>query len=610
MSYAAEPYAQFVDDLLTSLTGGIIRQSFDFVDEAKPFKLSGPGVIVPGTVRIFGQADAAYRRFLLNTDYKLESDLTITWLADNQGAPAASAVWPDDGSTFYANFEIQAQQGAAPPLSDRNPGSIVRLLAESFAREYAVLSRQLEAVYQAAFLDTAGGRDLEQLCALVGVFRRQTTFAGGSVVFSRSSPAPADIFIPAGTRLSTAEPPLVMFETTQDETLRRGTLSVEVAVQAMIGGPAGVVSPNTIRAIHRPILGIEAVTNPLATRFAGENETDESLRSRARRALEGAGKATTGSVLAALTTIEGVREKDVRISEDPLAHPGIVQLTVALPEMSAEEQQQTVERVVALIEDTRPVGIRILHNIAAPRPSGTAAPGSGAVPDEGPDPAIIGVTSNPDELFLPVDVHVQIAPATLALTPKEKNDLETVARAEVKAFLDDAGIGEILVYNALLAHLMAIEGVLDVVLEMWPQNDPASAKRKNLVPDNPGVQPVAGAITVEIGGSLVMLDVTVTVALKGAGLLGDPATARATAQAEISQQFKDKLPIFGASQLTVAALKGLLTDSENYNVLDVHYKAEYNDAGVRIHQQDVQLALTGLERLWVRKVSLSDGGAA
>ena len=155
---------------------------------------------------------------------------------------------------------------------------------------------------------------------------------------------------------------------------------------------------------------------------------------------------------------------------------------------------------------------------------------------------------------------------------------------------------------------MEFDGVLDVVVEMWPQNAPASAKRKNLVPDNPGVQPVAGVITVEVGGSLVMLDVTVNIALKGAGLLGDPATARATAQAEISQQFKDKLPAFSGSVLTVAALKGLLTDSENYNVLDLHYKVEYNDAGVRIHQQDVQLTLTGLERLWVRKVSLTDGG--
>ena len=97
---------------------------------------------------------------------------------------------------------------------------------------------------------------------------------------------------------------------------------------------------------------------------------------------------------------------------------------------------------------------------------------------------------------------------------------------------------------------------------------------------------------------------------RGAGLLGDPATARATAQAEISQQFKDKLPAFSGSVLTVSALTGLIGESENYKVLDLHYKVEYSDAGVRIHQQDVQLSLTGLERLWVRKVSISEGGAA
>ena len=57
---------------------------------------------------------------------------------------------------------------AVPVLNDRNPGSVTRLLAESFAREFAVLSRQLESVYQAGFLSTATGRDLDQVVALVG----------------------------------------------------------------------------------------------------------------------------------------------------------------------------------------------------------------------------------------------------------------------------------------------------------------------------------------------------------------------------------------------------------------------------------------------------------
>jgi hypothetical protein len=40
----------------------------------------------------------------------------------------------------------------------------------------------------------------------------------------------------------------------------------------------------------------------------------------------------------------------------------------------------------------------------------------------------------------------------------------------------------------------------------------------------------------------------------------------------------------------------------NYTVTQLHYKVEYQEAGVRIHQQDIQLPLTSLEQLWVRKV--------
>lgn len=610
MSYAAEPYAQFVDDLLTSLTGGIVRQQFRFLPEEAPFRLTSPGALVPSTVRVFGQAEEAFRRFIPGTDYRLDPDLGIVWLATAEGTPTASAVWPDPGTAFYANFEALTEGGAAPPLTDRNPGSIIRLLAESFAREYAVLSRQLEAVYQSAFLETATGRDLEQLCALVGVDRRQSTFASGSVIFSRSTPSPADIFIPAGTRLSTVVPPAAVFQTTEDQNLRRGNLSVEVPVQCDAPGTPGVVAADTIRAIHRPILGIESVSNPLPTRFAGTNETDDALRSRARRALEGAGRATTGAVLSALTTIPGLREKDVRVSEDPLAHPGVVKLNVALPAMPDDEKQRTIERVVHLIEEVRPVGVRILHNIDAPRPTGLALPGSGTVPDEGPAPATLGVTSKPEDLFLPVDVKVQIAPATLSLTPQERADLESAAFKVVVGFLAEAGIGEILVYNRLVSELMAIDGALDVVVEIWPQIKPTASKRKNLVPDNPGVRPVAGNIEITVGGVLVMLDLTVSIALKGAGLLGDPTTARAAALAQIDEEIRDGLAKFTENTLTRDALKGLLKGSDNYNVVSLQYKAEYTDAGVRIHQQDVPLALGGLERLWVRRITLSEGNAA
>ena len=604
MSYASEPYAQFVDDLLMALTGGAIRQHFRFQKELEPYRLTDPDPIIPNTVQVFGIADGVYRRFRLDTDYKFLEGSTIDWSKRDDGTPAADAVWPDEGTTFYANFESLSGGGAAPKLTDRNPGSVTRLLAESFAREFAVVSRQLEEVYKSGFLDTAGGRDLDQVSALVGVTRRNVTFASGTVIFGRSTPSPADIFIPAGTKLSTAEPPPVLFETIQSQTLRRGNLSVEVPVQAVVSGSTGVVSANAIRVIHRPILGIETVTNSQPTSFSGAAENDEAVRSRARRALEGAGLATTGALMAALATVPGLREKDVQIVEDPLAHPGVVKLNVALPaELTTDELARVSKQAIDLIDEARPVGVRILHNISAPRPIGEASPGSGLVPSEGAAPVAVGTVS-PGNVFMKVDVNVQIAPTTLSLTPQQRNDLVERGRKAVADFLANAGIGEVLVYNQLIARLMEIEGVLDVALEIFPQAHPEQPHHKNVVADNPAVRPSAGSITVDVGGALVILDVVVTVALKGAGLLGDPSTARASARDQIEDQLRAGLKSASIAVLSVTALQGLLSASDNYSVTDLHYKIEYQEAGVRIHQQDVQLPLTSLEQLWVRRVSL------
>ena len=607
MTYAAEPYAQFVDDLLSALTGGSIREQFRFLPEEAPYKLAATGAVVTGSARVHGQVDARYFRFRSPTDFTLGPQRDIVWAATPQGLPAKDAVWPDAGSVFFASYEpVDAQR----LLTDRNPGSVTRLLAESFAREYAVLSRQLEAVYEAGFVETATGRDLDQLAALVGVQRRRRLSAAGSVVFSRSTPAPADVTISAGTRLSTVEPPAMQFETTESHSLQRGNLSVEVPVQALEPGAAGVVGAGAIRVVNRPILGIDNVANPQATRFAGSDETDASLRGRIRRAHEAAGMATTGALLGALTTLPGLREKDIRVAEDYLAHPGVVKLTVALPEAGSEaERLAMIDQAVALIERTRPVGVRIEHNIDAPLPAGAATPGPGVTAEGGAEPVTLGITGN--VLFMPVDVNVELTPAVLARAPEARAELERKARAVADAFIDEAGIGEVLVYNRLVAQLMGLSGVLDVGLEIFPQNTPAASRRRNVMPDNPQVRPTTGVITVNIGGALVMLDLVLDFVLQGAGSIGDPATAREVARSEAVTRLKDGVAALTAgTTLNAALLTALVPETDTYRLTALHYHAEYLDAGVRLHQQDVSLQLSGLERLWIRNVALSGSAGA
>jgi phage-related baseplate assembly protein len=601
VSYASEPYVQFVDDLLTALTGGVIRDEFRFLPENEPYRLHAPGPPVPPTVRISGQSVGAYRRFQSGKDYKLETDFTISWL------DTADAVLPDPGTVFYANYEYIRPAAVNPPLTDRNPGSVTRLLAESFAREYAVLSRQLEGIYNASFVETASGRDLDQIGLLVGVERRTATFAIGSVVFFRSTPSPADIFIPAGARVSTAKPPAAQFETRIDTTLRRGSLSVEAPIQALASGPPGVVAAQAIAVINSPILGVDGVSNPQATGFQSAGESDDQLRTRIQRGLEGAGRATPGSLLAALTTIPGLREKDVQIVEDPISRPGVIQLNVALPQLppgqEAEMLTRLAEQAVGLIEEVRPVGVRIVHNIDAPRPTGAGEAGPGVEPDEGGAPAATGAPPA-GSLSLPIDVNAWLTPATRSLTEAERTELIRSGENAIRGFIADAGIGETLVYNRLVAQLMALDGVLDVALEMFPQTDPGQPKRKNVLPIDPALRPVAGKVDVQLRGSLIVLDIALGVTRKGAGLLTDPVQIGSTIATDVTATLNLRFRTGSLAQLTVDALKGLLGTAETYTINSLDYSVEYQDAGVRIHKKNPDITSAQSDQFWVRRVTV------
>lgn len=599
MSYAAEPYAQFVDDLLTALTGGVIREQFVFLPEAAPFRLAPPGPVVRSTLRVFGQSEGAFTQFRLDRDFTLDGDV-IQWKAREDGTPAADAVWPDEGTPFYVNYDHKGPAGAAPQLTDRNPGSVTRLLAESFAREYAVLSRQIESVYEAAFLDTASGRDLDQVVALLGLTRHTRTFAVGTVVFGRSTPASADVFIPAGTKLSTAEPPPVVFETTEDRTLHRGSLSVEVPARAQTSGSVGVVPARAIRVIHRPIFGIETASNPQTTQLGGADETDEALRARARRALEGAGKATLGAVLAALATLPGVREKDVRLDEDHLARPGVITVNVA-----AALDQAGAARAVSLIETARPAGVRVLHNLDAPPPLVGPALPANIVDDAGAPPAgEPGVAG----LYLPVKLRALLLPAAPTLSPAERAALKAKGREVARAFVADAGIGEVLVHNRLVAGLMAIEGVLDVAVELYPRpkpGQPAGPRHQNLAPGKALRARLDEAdLEVEVAGELVAFDVTARVKLTDLGKLGDPTSNLEDARLQIAGQLQDKVGAL-APPLTAEKLRGQIVPTENYTVESLHYTVQYLEAGVRLNIPDPAIQLAELERAWIRTVALT-----
>jgi Baseplate J-like protein len=625
MSYVAEPYAQFVQDLLTSLTGGVVREAFVYAFDEAPFRLSPPGPIVPSSLRVYGQFGGAFVRFVRDTDFTLTvatdaqrhaDDYAIQWKAQSDGSPAAGATLPEEGTPFYVNYDHTGPSGASPLLSDRNPGSVIRLLAESFAREYAVVSRQLEAIYNAAFLDTSSGRDLDQLVALLGLVRRSHVFAVGSAIFTRATPAPADIFVPEGTKMSTREPPAVVFETTADGTLKRGDLSIEVGIRAEVGGATGAVAAGDVSVIHRPILGIESVSNPQATQLLGADESDDELRMRARRALETGGKATLGAMVGALSTLATVpgdtlpqvREKDILIQEDHTNRPGVVFVSVAAA-LSPEVAQQAVQ----LIEETRPAGVRVVHNFDAPSADAVVIPGGGLVTDDEEIPA--DATAVTGALFFPVKISAAVIPVSATLSPADRDALAGEAEASLRATVAQAGVGETLIYNRLVASLMTIDGVLDVAIELFKVPDPTASPPEAPAPRHMNLRPPAtlrpsvetangGVLEVRVGGELVTLDVTVTVVLKNTIPGSSDADNLENARVDISSRLRDKVNTL--EELGRDVLVAAIGLSDSFTVASLGYTVWYREAGIQIAQPNPAITPRPDEILWVNSVKLSE----
>jgi len=606
VSFAAEPYGVFVDDLVSSLTGGVTREELVFTAPEGPFRLGFGPDFLAGTVRIHGLVDGDYFRFGTGVDFETAPDGTITWLAAPAGGPRAGAHWPDRGSHFYVSYERKPELRSTPVLTDRNPGSVLRTLAESFAREYAVMSKQLDRVYEAGFLATAEDRDLEHVVALVGVERRSRAVARGEVVFGRTTPAAADIFIAEGTRVSTGDAPPVSVETVEPRTLRAGTASVSAPVEALVSGPDGVAAAGRLTVIHRPILGVESATNPTAMSFGGDSESDESLRRRARRALEAGGRSTVSALIGALLSVEGLREEDIRVAEDHVAFPGTVKITIAAPEQ-LDEARRT--RAAALIDEFRPAGVRVLHNLPLVPPPSVPPPGGGGGSPPGPAPP----TSDPgasSQTTFAVGIKAAVTPASAALTASQKALLRGRVEAALTQLMAGYGIGEHVIYNQLVGAVMALDGVYDVSLDLYRVTDPPGpgTGRQNLPPPSPSMKPLLAPadLHVTMRGALVALDVTVDVQRLGLAAGGDAEGTLAAIRDEIVAA----LTAFAAAAtgtITPTALQAVL-GSPNYTVVrPLRYTAELVDDGLRILRENAPLPLDPEQQLWIRTVNVVEG---
>ena len=361
------PYQEIVDDILTAIVGGVVNEPIIFDLKILLYPLAEPAQDVR---KITGSAkgESSYT-FQKGIDFTFSAKGNIiTWLEEG--------TCPDDGTIFYVDY---LRKESRSPLTDVNVGSVSRTLCEAVGREIATVYQQINLAYLSAFIDTAEGKSLDLVVAILGIQRLTKEYAVGQVTFFRDTSVEGNITIQDGALLRTKDGKI--FRTTQLCTLQRGQVRINVAIRSTdkFKGDDGRVEAGSITELAVPIAGISRVTNFDATFLGAGDETDDELRSRAKAAMRAAGSGTLAAIAQAVfenrATLSEVR--DPNGPPDKRSDPGTVMLMV-------ECEPERFSGLRAKIEETRAAGVHatvIAHYIFfKPRVQAKTTAGAGLTP--------------------------------------------------------------------------------------------------------------------------------------------------------------------------------------------------------------------------------------
>ncbi|MDZ8055390.1 MAG: baseplate J/gp47 family protein [Aulosira sp. ZfuVER01] len=340
------PYQEIVDDILTAIVGGVVNEPIIFDIKTDLYKLAEPAREIRGITGTIRNKDTDIQErhaFQKQVDFVFsDRDNAVIW--------QEGGTWPDDDTKFYVDY---FRKESRSPLTDINVGSVTRTLGEAISREIATVYQQINLAYLAGFIDTAEGKSLDLVVAILGVIRKTKDYALGLITFFRDTAIEGNITIPEGTQVSTSKGDAT-FVTTELRTLQRGQVRIDIPAQASEAskGNVGIVKAGDITTLAQPIAGISKITNFDATILGAEDETDQALRDRAKAVLRGLGKAT----LAALAQVifEGratlAEVWDPNSSIDKRSDPGKVVLLV-------ESEPERFPSLRGAVEGTRAAGV-------------------------------------------------------------------------------------------------------------------------------------------------------------------------------------------------------------------------------------------------------------
>lgn len=358
MTYTPRRYDEIVRDLLTTLTGGSVGES---VTAPAGDALITPAKLLERPVRrvshlegFVGTPQSPVRYRFTPADFELVSSAGD----DNKDAIRfrEGGRRPIPNSQLTVNYYPVATPPS--PLNDLNVGSVVRTLLETVAVELAVSYKHLDFVYRSAFLETAQGRSLDKLVALVGIRRLAGGHPVAKVRFERSAEAPGRISVPAGTVVTDDSDNRYL--THEELVLEPGEAAREVLAAGALPGTAEVQA-GALDRLEVLIAGIDRVSNPQAARRLSQAETDAELRRRTRGAFQGVARGTVDALGFHLLSLDEV--KDVAITEEPNGVAGEIKIDVAFHQDTPAARERVAER----IRQVKPAGIRVISGAAARR---------------------------------------------------------------------------------------------------------------------------------------------------------------------------------------------------------------------------------------------------
>lgn len=247
-------------------------------------------------------------------------------------------------------------------LTNFSAGSNLLSIIEAVCHFVEYLQLRVNKAINSFSIKDAVDEDLDLRAGDYNVTRKQAKQATGIATFSRTTPAPSQFTVYAGSQVATTPDVYgnsLSYKLDNDITFPSGAMSVTGYVTCTVAGFVGNIAVGQISVMTSTISGVDAVSNAAAFTDGADKETDEALRQRIATTINGLKASCEQAIKAAALGVQGITV--VRVTDNQPA-PG--QITVYVSNESGTLTSQQLADVRTAVNNE--VAFGILANVLTP----------------------------------------------------------------------------------------------------------------------------------------------------------------------------------------------------------------------------------------------------